>query len=953
MPASVAEQWEELPLEWIEQLADLEDAAARRDFFSRDSRAHHAGTAEKLHAEVLRLAYVDIERAARLAEAAGWLAELLNDASARAFSLRAQGHVFFARGQHQNALQRYESALEVLQALGSDLDAGRTFTSGLQALIYLGRYDQAFDWAEQARAIFERYGDELRLARLSSNVGNILFRQDRYGEALERYERAREPLGRLGEPRDLAAVLSNMAVCATSLGQFRESLAYYQAAREHSERHGLTRLVAAADYNIAYLHYLRGDYLEAMRLYRAARERAEQSGDFYHAALCDLDESEMYLELNLSKEGGQLAQQAAARFEQAGMGYERAKSIVNQAMASSHMGDLGRALRLLRHARELFEKEQNQIWPAVIDLYQALLRYRQGRYWQAGTLLQQALEPLQRSPMRGKWLHCRLLEAQLLRRSGRAKEARAACLEILAQLDSESASSLRFHVYFVLGQIQEQLQLWEDAWDAYQNARQEIENLRSRLLGDELKISILKDKLALYESLVWLLLWRRTSGDTAAREAFLLICQAKSRTLADHIEFACDPSWRKLRGVQQEVQDARRDLNWCYREIEGRALEAGPAAPEQIARLRERAQKSEKRLVRALRGAGEEMDSPDRSPALDFDAMRDSIPRQALLLEYYEARGTLYVGLLSRDRLHIQPLAPAARVRDLLRLFQFQISKFRLGAAYQRDFRAPMLEAALAHLEELYRALIAPIRPHLAAQHLIIAPHSFLHGLPFHALHANGRFVVDDFTVSYAPSARVFALCRAREPKFRNQSLVMGVPDAAAPHIEAEARHAAAALPNAQLRLGADATEAALREHGSSSRFVHIATHGLFRRDNPMFSSIRLGDSHLSLFDLYQLPLCAELVALSGCSTAVNAVVGGDELLGLIRGLLFAGAHAVLASLWDVHDRGTSEFMATFYNRLAFENKAQAVRSGMLELRRMYPHPYYWAPFILVGKYAD
>ena len=180
----------------------------------------------------------------------------------------------------------------------------------------------------------------------------------------------------------------------------------------------------------------------------------------------------------------------------------------------------------------------------------------------------------------------------------------------------------------------------------------------------------------------------------------------------------------------------------------------------------------------------------------------------------------------------------------------------------------------------------------------------------------------------------------------------MGIPDGQAPSIENEARTAAAALPNARLLLGADATEAALRRYGPDSRFIHIATHGLFRSDNPMFSSIRLGDSHLNLFDLYQLPLAAELVTLSGCSTGLNGVEGGDELVGLVRGLFYAGAHGILVSLWDVQDRSTSEFMSLFYKQLQqHSNKAEAVRSAMLHLRETYPHPYFWAPFVLVGKY--
>ncbi|HEV2444758.1 MAG TPA: CHAT domain-containing protein, partial [Candidatus Sulfopaludibacter sp.] len=179
------------------------------------------------------------------------------------------------------------------------------------------------------------------------------------------------------------------------------------------------------------------------------------------------------------------------------------------------------------------------------------------------------------------------------------------------------------------------------------------------------------------------------------------------------------------------------------------------------------------------------------------------------------------------------------------------------------------------------------------------------------------------------------------------------VPDPAAPQIEEEVRAVASALPDAEVFLGKDATLDVLREKGSNSRFVHIATHGWFRQDNPMFSSISLGNSELSLFDLYQLSLPSELVTLSGCGTGLNVVVGGDELLGLKRGLLYAGAQGVLLTLWDVNDQSTAEFMHLFYQRMQHDpDKAKAVQYAMKEIRRKYPHPFYWAPFVLVGKYA-
>jgi CHAT domain-containing protein len=233
-----------------------------------------------------------------------------------------------------------------------------------------------------------------------------------------------------------------------------------------------------------------------------------------------------------------------------------------------------------------------------------------------------------------------------------------------------------------------------------------------------------------------------------------------------------------------------------------------------------------------------------------------------------------------------------------------------------------------------------------------VAPHEFLHYLPFQALLDGDDYLGDRFSISYTPSASVYYLCCTKNATASRGALVMGVPDPAAPYIEDEVRAVASVLPNAEVFLGRDATLDVLREKGSNSRFVHIATHGWFRQDNPMFSSISLGNSELSMFDLYQLSLPSELVTLSGCGTGLNVVVGGDELLGLKRGLLYAGAQGVLLTLWDVNDQSTAEFMKLFYEHLQRDaNKARAVQYAMKEIRRAYPHPFYWAPFVLVGKY--
>jgi CHAT domain-containing protein len=150
--------------------------------------------------------------------------------------------------------------------------------------------------------------------------------------------------------------------------------------------------------------------------------------------------------------------------------------------------------------------------------------------------------------------------------------------------------------------------------------------------------------------------------------------------------------------------------------------------------------------------------------------------------------------------------------------------------------------------------------------------------------------------------------------------------------------------------MGPEATVDRLRAAAAESRFVHIATHGQFRTDNPMFSSIMLSDSALSVYDFYDLRLAAELVTLSGCGTGLSVVTSGDELLGLVRGLLYSGTRAVLLTLWDVNDRSTADFMKLFYAKMPVtRDKSEALRQAVRELRQSYPDVYHWAPFVLIG----
>lgn len=899
-----------------------------------------------IHASILQSLHHDLERAKRFNEGLQqWLEHAEPSSTARAWAARSAGHIHHTEGRYEEAIECYAAAAHDFLEAGGEVEYARTLLGGMQALIYRGRYDEAIEWAERARGSFEKHNDALRLARLESNIGNVLFRQDKPQLAAERYRAALAGFAAAAGAgaADAAATLSNLAVASISLGHFDEALESYQKARAHYELFGPANLLARAEYNVAYLYYMRGQYSEARTLYQVSRERCTALGDPYHAALCDLDEGEMLLELNLTRESEHLSRRASAAFLRLGLRYERGKALVNQAAAGSQRRDLRFAERKLKLARRLFVDEKNAIWAALADQLRAVLAFHKRRFHEAKRLSESAWKVLNQTLSPGRAAHSQILLARLWLRAGYTRRALETSSEAVARAGEWVSPSLRFHSSLVRGEIHESHGRVTEALSAYEEARLEVEDLRGRLETEDLRISLLHDKLSVYEGLVSLHI---ESADIT--RALGLVEQAKSRSLADRLALEAGNDSTVDR-VPEPVEALRRDLNFLYRKIEAGSTEAG-------ARLRGRAVELETALLEQV----QRRRKVDASGQMSLSgAGSDSLIRAALgagelVIEFYEARDQLFAFVLDRDSLQVVALGAVAPVKTALKLLRFQIT--RLGFARELDAgRTPDPAPVREHLRELYTLLISPVEPLLTScSHLILAPHRELHGLPFAALDDGSRALIDRFTLSATPSALVLAMARRRRragDSSGSGALVMAVPDSRAPRIAEEAEIVAGALPGSRVFLGRAATAEKFRSLAPQSRVVHLATHGIFRRDNPMFSALEMADERFHLLDLSHLRLRTDLLTLSACNTGSGVAIGGDELVGLVRGFLEAGAKSLLATLWEIDDTSAREFMGDFYRRMAGgESAAKAVRGAMLSARERFPHPYHWAAYLLAGE---
>ena len=162
---------------------------------------------------------------------------------------------------------------------------------------------------------------------------------------------------------------------------------------------------------------------------------------------------------------------------------------------------------------------------------------------------------------------------------------------------------------------------------------------------------------------------------------------------------------------------------------------------------------------------------------------------------------------------------------------------------------------------------------------------------------------------------------------------------------------------------GRQAQETTAKKLAGQYRYLHFATHGFFNDASPLLSSIVLAqpepgsheDGFLTAREIFDLNLHCDMVVLSACNTARGETRTGDGLIGLTWALFVAGAPTQVVSQWSVDDASTATLMQSFYAGLTKKRmaKGQALRQAELALMRdgKHRHPYYWAPFVLLGDW--
>src|SRR5262245_6530250 len=892
---------------------------------------------------------IEAVRGLSLAQAALKVATHAHERTLLIEAWHMMGRSLGANEEFEKAVPFYHQVISSLEEIGDMHQAARLRLALIAVLLNADRYKEAFEVAAIAEELFKENHDAMGLARLHNNVANIHHRMDNHARAYESYLKSYDIFQELGDSHAIALSSFNLGNALAEIDQFEKSDQMYAQAIELSETLGLTDLATQANYNRAYLNYLRGRYSTALESFTRLRRKFEEAGSWRHYALCDLDEAEIYLQLNLPKDAATISTRAAETFEKLGLRYEQAKAIALHGVSLIQLRRFAKALQVFENAQQIFELANNRYWIGLLDLYRAEIDMALDRYSEARALAGQAETTFAELAIPSKRIFSLVLLGRVALALNDLTTAKRYSLRIGAIINEVKIPLVLFPYHVLCAEIAERMCMWQDARAHYESAAQELERHQARLHHDDLRVTFFKGRHQAYDALVRLSLDGQDQ-DEALSSAYAWCERARSRGLVELLN-QCAPSGP--RPVQEslllKVSRLREELNMHYvrSQQEFRSI---PLSNEfEVIALKEQ------ELVRALRdvsAADPEYASLQQVSIATLKSVQEVLPKRTTVLEYFTAGDEILAFIISADDAKvIRPLCPASRVLRLQERLSFQFEKFLLRNDYVSAHSQQMLESARGHLNQLFRNLIAPVIDAIHTPHLLIVPHGSLHFLPFHALYDGEKYLIDVFEISYAPSASVLKYCLEKGAIPDSSPLLVGVSDENAPLVRDEITRLGQSFPDARVLLDDGATRKEFVEQVETSSFLHIASHAIFRQDNPMFSCFKLADGWITALDVFSMSCQTNLVTLSGCQSGLSVVTGADDLLGLMRGFLYAGARSLLLSLWHVNDESTTALMAHFYREWQEGNpKSIALRSAMLAIRNKYPNPFHWAPFLLVGN---
>ena len=759
-------------------------------------------------------------------------------------------------------------------------------------------------------------------------------------------------------------LLDAIAICEFNLGNIENALEYSLEAVSIAQDVGDPQLLKTAYADLGHIHMSLGNYYSALELLHESLEIDESSHDPWrkkNRILSNL--SQLYCTVGQYEKALEYIQEALELSEEENDINGRVRCLNTKGVILCNLNEFENAEECLQNALAVTRSEldnktlQGIILSNMACVYFSLLEIEEAKkYLEAALALSVQMEDKSTEGNILASMAILELESDNIEEAMRNSEA---ALNIGIKICNPS---IQADAYFILGTIEDYHNDNPDkAYEYYKESIALSENLRKNLMIDDFKISFAGNYMMVYQQMILLCIRMGRIED-----AFEYIERSKSRAFVDMLSSTSDAISAKELSPEKldEVAVLRGRLDLLRRQISASYANVNKDTSDiRLDDVKAEISDLERAYLRTFEDI--KMKDPEWTSLVsiavdDIASVQNRLDETTAILEFYQTGEDIVVLVIRKNKPPSVVKIPVDIEAESDRLFNLFMS---LSSGREIDIRShefiKQIKNPLSYFHEL---LIAPIRELIAdAEHLIIVPHNFWHYMPFHALYDNDarQYIVDRYSVSYAPSATALGLCCRESERDYIAAVIFANPSGDLPYAEDEGKVIRDKFKEADLFVREQATPDKLSEAGNAD-IVHLACHGYFRGDEPLFSHLVLAEaggnkSPVFLPDIFNLRLKASIVTLSACETGLSQFTAGDELIGISRGFFYAGTQSLLSSLWAVNDKSTSLLMDRFYEGLVKGNKSKvtALKSAIQELKTMpeYSHPYFWAPFFLSGEW--
>ena len=879
------------------------------------------------------------------------------------------GGIYDNLGQYPKALEFYQQALAIHTEIGNKMGEGASLSNIGLAYHHLGQYPKALEFYAQALAIRTQISDKPGEGTTLNSIGGVYSNIGQYPKALEFYQQALAIRSQIGDKAGQGTTLSNIGVVYDKLGQYPKALEFYEQALAIHTQIGDKAGQGTTLNNIGVVYINLGQYPKALEFSQQALAIRTQIGD---------------------KAGqGQTLNNIGAVYISLGQ-YPKALEFYQQALAiSREIGYMAAQGTTLNNIGEVYDKLGQ--YPKALEFYQQALAIHIEIGNQAGE---------------GETLNNIGAVYSNLRQYSKALEFFQQALAISREIGDKAVEGTKLSNIAFLLETQNQPELaivfFKQSVNVTEGIRKDL-----RVLPKEQQQSFTETVAGTYRRLADLLL-----KQDRVLEAQRVLDLLKVQELEDYLRNVRgnndtaqglpnlppeQQTWTSYEAILNKAMEIGKELTQL-RQIKP---ENRTAKQEQrIAQLVNVQQKivedfnkfiespEVSALVQQLNPKARKADLVNNLD--EFIGLQDN-------LKNLQQKAVLLYPLLLDDRIELILTTPdSPPIRRTVSVPKKQLNQ--TIAAFRSALQNPASDAK-PPAQQLYNWLIKPLEAELKAadaQTIIYAPDAQLRYIPLAALYDGQQWLVQRYRINNITAASLTDLNTKPQPQMQvlagafatgRYSFKVGEQSfdfSGLPFAGTEVENLAKTVPTTTKFIDKAFTPQVTVPKMDDYTVVHLATHAAFVVGTPDDSFILFGNGdRITLRDIQTWSLKnVDLVVLSACETGLGGKLGnGEEILGLGYQMQRAGARAAIASLWTVDDGGTQALMNAFYGNLKKGNttKAEALRQAQITLitgnstalgkdrgsvepepRNSTPvppqvtnrlsHPYYWAPFILIGN---